>query len=92
MFAILVPATLLPLILTLFWAERKAKRLGIVDEVLEAEGVPREALTAEPRGTLIEKAKHYAEQLDLVGLVLLGGALGLILLPLSLAKNGKYTG
>lgn len=32
MFAILVPATLLPLIVTLFWAERKAKQLGIVDE------------------------------------------------------------
>ena len=31
MFVILVPATLLPLITTLFWAERKAKRLGIVD-------------------------------------------------------------
>ena len=46
MFAILVPATLLPLICTLFWAEGKAKRLGIVDEVLAAEGIPREALTS----------------------------------------------
>ena len=44
MFAILVPATLLPLIFTLFWAERKAKRLGIVDEILDAEGIPRDAL------------------------------------------------
>lgn len=34
MFAILVPATLLPLIITLFWAENKAKRLGIVDAAL----------------------------------------------------------
>ena len=34
MFAILVPATLLPLIITLFWAEHKAKRLGIVDAAL----------------------------------------------------------
>ena len=31
MFAILVPATLLPLIITLFWSEHKAKRLGIVE-------------------------------------------------------------
>ena len=31
MFAILVPLTLLPLIITLLWAERRAKILGIVD-------------------------------------------------------------
>ncbi|KAL5504446.1 hypothetical protein ACEPAH_8522 [Sanghuangporus vaninii] len=91
MFAVIVPATLLPLILTLFWAERKAKRLGMVDEVLAAEGVMREALVSEPRGSFIGRMHHYAEQLDLVGLILLGGAVGLILLPLSLAKNGKYT-
>lgn len=34
MFAILVPASLLPLIITLLWAEQKAKRLGIVDASL----------------------------------------------------------
>lgn len=39
----------------------------------------------------MNRARHYAEQLDLIGLVLLGGAVGLILLPLSLAKKGKYT-
>ena len=44
MFAILVPATLLPLISILFWGERKAKRLGIVDQELAANGVPKEAL------------------------------------------------
>ena len=31
MFAILVPASLAPLIVTLFWAEQKAKRLGLVN-------------------------------------------------------------
>lgn len=42
MFAILVPATLLPLIITLFWAEQKAKRLGIVDATLaNSNGAPR---------------------------------------------------
>lgn len=44
MFAILVPATLLPLIITLFWAENKAKKQGIVAEALAKEGVPQEAL------------------------------------------------
>ena len=50
MFAILVPATLLPLIITLFWGESKAKRLGVIDEELAAEGVPKEALAF---GTLL---------------------------------------
>lgn len=40
MFAILVPATLLPLIVTLFWAERKAKRLGLVTDRFPEEGSP----------------------------------------------------
>ncbi|KAK0468474.1 drug:h+ antiporter [Desarmillaria tabescens] len=34
MFAILIPASLSPLIVTLVWAERKAKRLGLSDESL----------------------------------------------------------
>ncbi len=33
MFAILIPTSLAPLIVTLVWAERKAKRLGLVPEV-----------------------------------------------------------
>lgn len=49
-----MPATLLPLILTLFWAERKAKRLGIVDEVLAAEGVSREAFDSGTRSICLE--------------------------------------
>lgn len=90
MFAILVPATLLPLILTLFWAEQKASRLGVVEEVLEAEGVSQEILVSPPKMSFTERARHIAEQLDLVGLVLLGSAVGLILLPLTLAKKAKY--
>lgn len=32
MFAVLVPVTVSPLIASLFWAERKAKKMGIVPE------------------------------------------------------------
>lgn len=103
MFAILVPETLLPLILTLFWAEDRAKRTGIVERVFAAEGIPRVASSTsypnfyetrahyatDSKAGLKERIRHIAEQLDLVGLILLGSAVGLILLPLSLAKKSE---
>lgn len=36
-----------------------------------------------------ERIRHAAEQLDLIGLVLLGGSVALILLPLTLAKKAE---
>ena len=78
MFAILVPASLAPLIITLLWAERKAKRLGLAP-----------ASTAFVGDTIIQRAWHFSEQLDLVGLVLLGTSVALILLPLTLSQTAK---
>ncbi|KAL5493064.1 hypothetical protein ACEPAI_4512 [Sanghuangporus weigelae] len=91
MFAILVPATLIPLISILFWAERKAKRLGIVDQELAANGVPKEALAFDPAAnrTIAERARLAFDQLDIIGLTLLGAAVALILLPLTLANNAR---
>ncbi|KAI0731070.1 drug:h+ antiporter [Earliella scabrosa] len=78
MFAILVPVSLLPLVATLLWAENKAKRLGLVQPVRP------------PGGTRWDqRALQLASQLDLVGLALLGAAVSLILLPLTLAENAK---
>ncbi|TBU22782.1 drug:h+ antiporter [Dichomitus squalens] len=84
MFAILVPASLAPLIVTLFWAEQKAKRLGLVN-------VPRvkpdvEAPVANP---LLNRIWAFAQQLDVVGLALIGASVALILLPLTLAPEAK---
>lgn len=76
MFAILMPATLSPLIITLLWAERKAKRLG---------------LTAYEPAPVKKSLPSYIwsimEQLDLVGLILLGASVALILLPLTLSQT-----
>ena len=78
MFAILVPVSLFPLVATLLWAENKAKRLGLVQPVRP------------PGGTRWDqRALQLASQLDLVGLALLGAAVSLILLPLTLAENAK---
>lgn len=78
MFAILVPASLAPLIITLYWAERKAKRLGLAPDS-----------TAFVGDTLWQRVWNFSEQLDLVGLVLVGTAVALILLPLTLTQTAK---
>lgn len=78
MFAIMVPISLAPLIVTLFWAESKASRLGLV-----------KAPRASP-STFASKGQrilNIAEQLDIVGLTLLGAGVALILLPLTLSQT-----
>ncbi|KAJ8081510.1 hypothetical protein PM082_007355 [Marasmius tenuissimus] len=71
MFAILVPASLSPLIITLLWAERKAKRLDLAPPV--------------PKTNLFDLARR----MDLFGLMLLGAAIALVLLPLTLARGAE---
>ncbi|KAH7922339.1 hypothetical protein BV22DRAFT_1121535 [Leucogyrophana mollusca] len=113
MFAILVPVALAPLIITLLWAERKAKRLGMVREVASSRAYghsrsrsrtfsrnssrrPVSATShlgggAQARESVSPRFSKFAEQLDLVGLTLLGAAISLILLPLTLAQgNWKH--
>lgn len=81
MFAILVPAALGPLIITLLWAERKAKRLGLLD-VLYAHASPSESLK--------DRIVRVTKQLDVIGLCLIGASISLILIPITLAR--KTTG
>mgnify|MGYP007051647037 FL=1 len=76
MFAILVPATLLPLIVTLLWAERKAKTLGYVKKSTSEKSV-------------VAKVYSSLNKLDVVGLAVIGTSVALILLPLTLAKTAK---
>ena len=115
MFAIFVPLTLLPLIITLFWAEARAKQLGIlpanISDTIEIESptaahpvadseydavspisATSEILVTKPEDSFWKKAACMAEQLDAVGLTLLGTAVALILLPLTLSKtaNGGF--
>ena len=78
MFAILVPASLSPLIVTLFWAEQKAKRLGLVP-----------APTKPQHTSLGGRAWAFAQQLDIIGLLLIGTSVALILLPLTLSQTAR---
>ena len=83
MFAILVPATLLPLIITLFWAEWKAKKLGILDDIVSSVKKPTGL------GSIVDKTKTVISQLDAIGLVLLAAGVSLILLPLTLSQTAS---
>ncbi|KAH9896440.1 drug:h+ antiporter [Cubamyces lactineus] len=82
MFAILIPASLSPLIITLFWAENKARKLGLVKAAAPNAEAP-------AKESLVRRVWSVAEQLDVVGLAILGTAVALILLPLTLAQNAK---
>ncbi|KAI1784448.1 drug:h+ antiporter [Ganoderma leucocontextum] len=80
MFAILIPAALSPLIITLFWAEQKAKRLGLV---------PAPSKQPEETASIGGRVWAVAQQLDVIGLLLIGASISLILLPLTLAPRAK---
>ncbi|EIW58899.1 drug:h+ antiporter [Trametes versicolor FP-101664 SS1] len=83
MFAILVPMALSPLIITLFWGEHKAKKLGLMNAPTHSE------ILSQDKPTRLQRAWRFAEQLDLVGLILLGGSIAMILLPMTLAQRSK---
>ncbi|KAF9014214.1 drug:h+ antiporter [Cyathus striatus] len=76
MFAILVPAALGPLIITLVWAEMKAKKLGLVPRTKSEGSIPKRVIS-------------FAEKLNVIGLLLLGTFVALILLPCTLSSNAK---
>lgn len=74
MFAILVPATLLPLIITLIWADRKAKKTGLFVKVPSTAPVSHRFIST-------------CSKLDVVGLFLIAASVSLILLPLTLSRK-----
>ncbi|TFK64325.1 MFS general substrate transporter, partial [Pluteus cervinus] len=98
MFAILVPVSLSPLIITLLWAENKAKKLGILNNTFSTSPSAGTPTTAPPSSspapapaptptTPIQKLILLSHQLDILGLLLLASSVSLILLPLTLAQN-----
>ncbi|KAJ7599324.1 drug:h+ antiporter [Mycena floridula] len=78
MFAILIPVSLSPLIITLLWAEQKVKKLGLV---------PKKQPSTQ---TIFARIQKFGSDLDLIGLLLLGTSVALILLPLTLAATANH--
>jgi biotin transporter BioY len=90
MFAILVPMALAPLIVTLLWAERKARIEGLINTELQpTPTTPTTSTTLMKPLSNKDKILKVASQLDVFGLLLLGGGVSCILLPLTLAKTAS---
>ncbi|KAJ7273294.1 hypothetical protein C8J57DRAFT_1506822 [Mycena rebaudengoi] len=79
MFIILIPVALAPLITTLLWSENITRRLR--------SDAPRHS-----QKTYIQRLVDTAEELDAIGLLLIGTSISLILLPLSLVQHAKGKG
>ncbi|CAE6334929.1 unnamed protein product [Rhizoctonia solani] len=90
MFAIIVPAVMVPAIITLFTADRRAKKNGELAfgaSPNERRRIEKTDEAAVPRQPLWLQFKDVAIKMDLFGLVLIGFIFGLILFPISLAKT-----
>lgn len=102
MFAIMVPVLLTPAIVTLYAMQFKGKRLGMVSELTLAIAYGQTTLagskdqrhgqdtTSGPTGTNYLRTLYQGVvEIDLVGLVLLGFAFAMILLPFTLRRSAK---
>ncbi|KEP49972.1 putative siderophore iron transporter [Rhizoctonia solani 123E] len=79
-FAIIIPAIMAPVIITLFAAERRAKKKGdLVSDHSNDE--------PKPSRSILQLLKEFTIQMDIVGLILVGLIFGLILFPISLART-----
>jgi MFS family permease len=75
MWAIILPATFLPLALSLLFNQRKAKRLRLIRR------------RAPKRRKFLDALHSTLVELDMFGLILLSAAVSLLLIPLTLAAN-----
>lgn len=102
-----MPVITAPAIVVLYWADWRAKNMGTLSfsaspaarrrhEQLIASGhlSPDDPLAADGREkvTFLQGLTSFAEQLDLGGLILIGFAFGLILLPITLARQTGTSG
>ncbi|KAJ7575104.1 major facilitator superfamily domain-containing protein [Mycena floridula] len=79
MFTILIPVLAAPVLVVLFWAEWKAKRLGVV-----ARSSP-----GQENKSFRQRVLGYLNTMDALGLLLVGTSFTLILLPFTLYTTAK---
>ncbi|PVF93335.1 MFS general substrate transporter [Serendipita vermifera] len=86
MFAILIPVSLAPVVFTLFWGEWKAKKLGVVKQVVQTDEVEGDA---RPLDKVRRSVVNFVRDVDLLGLILLGCGFALLLIALTLSASAK---
>ncbi|KAN0063625.1 Siderophore transporter fer7 [Thecaphora frezii] len=95
MFAIIAPVCVLPVVLILSYADRKAVRAGelsFASSRLETRAAVEASTIKVQRASLAERGRlllRLLDEMDLVGLVLLATAFALILLPFNLRGDAK---
>ncbi|KAH8431890.1 uncharacterized protein LDX57_009540 [Aspergillus melleus] len=93
MFCIIAPVLVTPIILTLFYADRQAKKAGELSFAasrLETRRAEEAGTMQIQRSTLRNRLKTFwqlLDEIDIIGLMLLGLAFALILLPFSLVSD-----
>lgn len=85
MFAITIPCTFIPCAILLFYVQKKASKVGIVQEKSERYGITVSQSSKGWFSTFIS----FLIEMDLFGLLLLGFGVALVLLPLSLYKSAN---
>lgn len=101
MYCIIMPVVIGPAVIVVLYLERKIRRLGLIAEAkengagnaedLESKNVNAVEAIVEPKKPLQARAYQVFEEMDTVGLLLLGFGFSLLLLPFSLsayASNG----
>ncbi|KAJ7183589.1 major facilitator superfamily domain-containing protein [Mycena filopes] len=83
MFVILVPISIAPALIVLFWANRKAEKIGALS-LASSSYARRKQLDGKPAQSLLHLGSYYWRLLDGFGLLLLGSAFTLTLLPLTI--------
>ncbi|WVQ81108.1 hypothetical protein IAT38_003230 [Cryptococcus sp. DSM 104549] len=88
MFIIMVPVCIMPVILVLFWAGWRAKKLGALS-LASSSYARRHALgqTDEPKRTFTQNVVRYWRLMDAFGLLLLAFSWALVLIPFTIYKT-----
>ncbi|GAA5993628.1 hypothetical protein JCM11641_001034 [Rhodosporidiobolus odoratus] len=86
MFIILIPTTLAPIIITLFWAQYRAKKMGLDStDLVEANGGT--AARAKDTRPLMSRFIGHALDIDAPGLILFGAGWACVLVPITLVNK-----
>ena len=84
MFAIMVPVLLAPAIATLYYMQHQGNKMGLVTMADKNKGAPVRNISSR---TYLRLFRNALIEIDMAGLILLGFAFALILLPFTLAKG-----
>jgi len=82
-----MPTVMAPALMVLFWADIKAKKLGVLS--IAASSYDGRVKNKGERLTWWQLTRNWWAQIDAVGLILLGAGWALVLLPFTLYKSAK---